>query len=149
MPFLLLVMARVPVGDVPTKLRRLPLVRLVGEFMAWVMLEVLVAALRDGTLAGLHPMSLVGIGWCALVLVMLAARMVATPSRIAGHVWALFCFGVLPFAYGVASVWAFEPGATLMLFEAPPALTFGSMALFVWVPMSLLRHLRRHVAVVE
>lgn len=149
LPFLLLVMARVPVGDVPTKLRRLPLVRLVGEFMAWVMLEVLVAALRDGTLAGLHPMSLVGIGWCALVLVMLAARMVATPSRIAGHVWALFCFGVLPFAYGVASVWAFEPGATLMLFEAPPALTFGSMALFVWVPMSLLRHLRRHVAVVE
>ncbi|MFV8754165.1 hypothetical protein ACNOYE_26780 [Nannocystaceae bacterium ST9] len=150
LPFILLIMARVPVGDMPTKLRRIPVTRLLAEFAGWTMLELLVAAALDGTIAGLHPMTLIGVGWCVLVLVLIAVRLAATPARILGHVWVLVCIGMLPFTFGFATVWAFSPERAFEVFEEVPAfLTVPWALLLVWIPVSLFRHLRSHVARLE
>lgn len=145
-PFFLLIMTRVPTGDIPSKFRQIPMTRLLGEYATWVVLHVSIAAVLDGTLAGLHPIAMLGIAWCAAVMVLLAVRLVATPARILGTLWVLVCMGMLPFTYGFATVWAFEPGARLSTLAEVPVLTMPWAALVVLVPLFLVRHLRLHVA---
>jgi hypothetical protein len=146
LPFVLLIMARVPIGDMPTKLRRIPLLRLLGEFAGWTLLHVSLAAAIDGTLAGLHPIALLGIAWSVLVLVLLGIRIAATPGRILGHVWALICLAMLPGTYGFMTVCALEPLNMVEAAAELPVLAMVWIVMLFWVPISLIRHLRKHVA---
>lgn len=151
LPFMLLVMGRVPVGEVPTKLRRIPLTRLGLEFAGWVAVFLAAAILLDGTLDILHPITLAGLAWCSIVLVLLALRMVATPAQILAHAWAVVCLLVVPFTYGLAMVPAFENGAAFegALRGVPAFVSLAWLALLVTIPLTLLAHLRRHVGRVE
>ncbi len=149
LPFMLLIMARVPIGDMPTSLRRIPLLRLLGEFASWVALEVIVAAVIDGTLAGLHPIALLGVGWSVLVLVLIAIRLAATPGQILSHVWVLVCLGMLPFTFGFAMACGFASNQAVEMLGESVFLSFSWLVMVVWVPVSLIRHLRRHVAAID
>lgn len=151
LPFMLIVMGRVPLGDMPTKLRRIPLGRLVLEFGAAVAVYLAVAVVLDGSPEVLHPLTLAGFAWCSLVLVLIAVRTVATPSGILAHGWAFACMAVVPFTFGLGLLPAFEGVDELAraLTSAPAFLSLAWLILLVVVPATLLAHLRRHVGRVE
>ncbi len=149
LPFALLLMARVPIGDLPPKLQRIRVVRLLAEFAAWGAIHIVGSALLSGSLDGLHPVSLAWLGWCIAVLGLLAIRVVATPGRIAGHVWAGFCAMSLALAFGQSVYWGVERSPDVeevfVLMELSPVLGLIQIALTVWIPISLVRHLRQNL----
>lgn len=151
LPFMLIVMGRVPLGDVPAKLRRIPLGRLVLEFGSAVAIYLTLALALDDSAAVLHPVTLAGFAWCSLVLVLVAVRTIATPNGILAHGWALACMAVVPFTFGLALVPAIDDLDALerALRSAPAFLSLAWLILLVVVPATLLAHLRRHVGRID
>jgi hypothetical protein len=149
----LLVMSRVPVGDVPPALRRVPLRRLAGELavVLGIHLGAVLCVASDPIGLGIfHPVALFYLAWSAAVLGLLAVRLVAFPVGVVSGVWVAFCGLCLLVAFGHAAAWSAEPedldlAHVFALSELSPLLGVLQAALTVWIPVSLVRTLRRNL----
>lgn len=153
----LLMMSRVPVGDLPPNMRRLSLPRLLGELAVGMGIHLLAVLLisRDPLSFGVfHPVSLAYLVWCGAVLGLLAVRAVAYPVSILNGVWLAFCTLALSVAFGHAAVWSAETGHlglshVFALGELSPVLGLIQVALTVFIPLSLVRALRKNLAAIR
>lgn len=149
-PFTILLMARVPVGDDPPRMRRVPVAKLLAEFAAWGAAHIVVAALLTFEIGYfLHPVALLWIGWCVLTLGLITIRMVSLPSNIAAHLFVGFCGASLIMGYVQAIFWAFDRNHSVdhvfALGEVSPVLGLVQIAVTFGVPLLLLRNLRKNL----
>jgi hypothetical protein len=155
LPLMLLLMARVPTGDTPPRMRKLPMLGLLLEFAAWGAAHVVVSGALVGiSMQALHPVALLWLGWCVLVLGLIAIRVVAVPAKIATNVWTAFCGLSLTVGFAQAAYWGLENGRKdvtdiFVLMELSPVLGLLQIALTVWIPVSLIRHLRKNLGAIS
>jgi hypothetical protein len=151
-PLAILLMMRVPTGDVPASMRRAPVGKLVGEFFAWAALYLAAA----GTMVGVgrmhvfaQPVALAYLLWFLLVAALLSLR-VTGPLTFASRVWAGVCAAAVAVAFAQTAMWS-RPVEDLG-YSAPPLFVFGELSpllglvqavLTVVIPWTLLRALRR------
>jgi hypothetical protein len=152
-PFTILLMARVPVGDDPPRMRRVPVAKLLAEFAGWGAAHVVVALVvaiglnefDDGH--SLHPVALLWIGWCVVTLGLIAIRVVSIPANIPTHLFIGFCGASLIMGFVQAIFWAFERNHSIenvfALSEVSPVLGLLQVAVTFGVPLLLLRNLRK------
>ena len=149
LPLTLLLMARVPAGDGPAKLRRVRVIRLLAEYGGWAGLHMMIASVIAFDPACWHPVALSWLAWCVVVLGLLAIRFAAVPSTVAHHVWAAFCALSLLMGFVQAVGWAVgefdELGHLFVATELSPMLGLLQVALTAWIPISLVRHLGRTI----
>jgi hypothetical protein len=151
LPFFAILLARVPTGDGPARMGKVPVGRLLIEFGAWGVAHVVLAGLMFGIdLDALHPVALAWLSWCVVVLGLIAIRIVATPSNIAANVWAGFCALSLAVGFGQSVFWGVENHHGLddlfVLMHLSPVLGLIQIGLTIWIPLSLVRHLRSNLA---
>ena len=147
-PMALLLMMRVPLGDTPPALRRVPFASLLGEFAVAVGLYLAVAVgmvgLDRATLL-VSPVALAYLVWMVAVVGLLAIRVVALPMTLLAKVWAgVGVIGVgVAFAHVVQWSRDFQPSSTpLMLWDASPLLGLLQLVLMVLIPVLLVRTLQ-------
>jgi hypothetical protein len=151
LPFFALLMARVPTSDGPPRMRKVPVGALLLEFAAWGVAHVVLAGLVFGiSTRGLHPVALGWMSWCVVVLGLIAMRVVATPGKVAANVWAGFCAFSLTLGFGQSVFWGVEGGRhgledVFVMMRLSPVLGLIQIALTIWIPLSLLRHLRNNL----
>ncbi|MDC0718945.1 hypothetical protein [Nannocystis bainbridge] len=156
-PLAILLMMRAPTGDVPPALRRTPVAALVGEFVGWAGLYLLLAGmlLTEGSMWLLwNPVALLYAGWFLGVAALLALRVAVAPMTFASRAWAGVCAAMLAVAFGHMIMWA-RPGEELLWRDAhvfgftalSPLLGLVQALLTVAVPWTLLRALRRPASV--
>lgn len=150
LPFFALFLARVPTGDGPPRMRKVPVAKLLVEFGAWGVAHVVLAGLMFGIDEdALHPVALLWMSWCVVVLGLIAIRIVSTPSKIAANVWAGFCAVSLAMGFGQSVFWGVENGHDLedlfVLMQLSPVLGLIQIGLTIWIPLSLIRHLRSNL----
>jgi hypothetical protein len=149
LPLAVLLMGRVPLGDMAPRLRRVPVARLLGEFVGWGAVHVVLTVLlfrRSADLDMLHPVALLWLGWCVAVLGLIAIRMVAVPATLLTHVWTGFCALTLVVGFVQAIVWVDGPqslGHVFALSELSPVLGLLQVIVTIAVPVTLVRHLRK------
>lgn len=148
-PMALLLMMRVPLGDTPPALRRVPFASLLGEFAVAVGLYLAVAVGMvglDRAVLLVSPVALAYLVWMVAVVGLLAIRVVALPMTLLAKVWA----GVGVIGVGVAFAhvvqWSrhdFRPSISpLMLWDASPLLGLLQLVLMVLIPVLLVRTLQ-------
>ena len=147
-PMALLLMMRVPLGDTPPALRRVPFASLLGEFAVAVGLYLAVAVgmvgLDRATLL-VSPVALAYLVWMVAVVGLLAIRVVALPMTLLAKVWAgVGVIGVgVAFAHVVQWSRDFQPSSSpLMLWDASPLLGLLQLVLMVLIPVLLVRTLQ-------
>lgn len=147
-PMALLLMMRVPLGDTPPALRRVPFASLLGEFAVAVGLYLAVAVgmvgLDHATLL-VSPVALAYLVWMVAVVGLLAIRVVALPMTLLAKVWAgVGVIGVgVAFAHVVQWSRDFQPSSSpLMLWDASPLLGLLQLVLMVLIPVLLVRTLQ-------
>lgn len=151
LPMMLLLMGRVPLGDGPARMRRVPVLMLLAEFAAWAAAHVLFAGLVWGVDAQtLHPVALAWMAWCVGVLGLIAIRIVSVPANIWTNVWTGFCAVSLMVGFGQSVFWGLENGHrdiedVFVFMQISPVLGLMQIALTVWIPLSMVRHLGRHL----
>lgn len=156
-PLAILLMMRAPTGDVPPAMRRTPVGSLVGEFVGWAGLYLLLAAMLVGDATMWlfwNPLALLYAGWFLVVAALLALRVAVAPMTFASRLWAGVSAAMLAIAFGQMVMWA-RPGEELFhrdphLFvftELSPLLGLVQAALTVAVPWTLLRALRRPASI--
>ncbi|HVI00705.1 MAG TPA: hypothetical protein VM869_18430 [Enhygromyxa sp.] len=150
-PFTILLMARVPIGDEPPRLRRVPVAKLLGEFAGWGAAHVVVAVVMpDFAPHSLHAVALLWIGWCVVTLGLIAIRVVAVPTSILAHLFVGFCGASLIMGYLQAIYWAFERNHRIddifAMSEVSPVLGLVQVAVTFGVPLMLLRILRKNLS---
>jgi hypothetical protein len=149
LPLALLLMARVPTGDGHPRMRKVPVPALLLEFAAWGVLHVSAVAVIFGiTMQSLHPVTLGWITWCTVVLGLIAIRVVAVPTKTAANLWTGFCAMSLLVGFAQAIYWAERTsyrdiGDVFAMSELSPMLGLLQVALTIWIPVSLVRHLRK------
>lgn len=150
LPFFALLLARVPTGDGPSRMRKVPVAKLLLEFGSWGVAHIVLAGLMFGIDEdALHPVALAWLSWCVAVLGLIAIRIVATPSKVAANVWAGFCAFSLTLGFGQSVFWGVENGHGLedvfVLMELSPVLGLIQIGMTIWIPLSLVRHLRSNL----
>lgn len=150
LPFLLLTMARVPLGDAPPRMRRVAVPALLLELGAWTAAHVIFAGLFWGFASeAMHPVSLMWMAWCVAVLGLIGIRVVVSSTKIATNVWTGFCAMSLTVGFGQALFWALERSADIedvfALMNVSPVLGLIQISLTIWIPLSLIRHLRANL----
>ncbi|MCB9755260.1 MAG: hypothetical protein H6713_35420 [Myxococcales bacterium] len=150
-PLLVTLMMRVPVGDIPARMRKIPLWSIVGELFSYVALFGLVTLLSlRGTqhLDDLfHPIALMYLCYTLVLAALLVIRVTAVPASIAGRLWIGFCgmFTCMTFVH--AAEWA-DRGSRMdledvfALFHVSPVLGLAQLGLTVVVPILLVRAIR-------
>lgn len=150
-PLLVTLMMRVPVGDIPARMRKIPLWSIVGELFSYVALFGLVTLLSlRGTqhLDDLfHPIALMYLCYTLVLAALLVIRVTAVPASIAGRLWIGFCgvFTCMTFVH--AAEWA-DRGSRMdledvfALFHVSPVLGLAQIGLTVAVPILLVRAIR-------
>jgi len=148
-PLQLVVMGRVPGGDVPATLRQVPTARVLGEYAAWLavafVVALVVAPAPETVRAGL-PIGLLHLGWALAVFALVTIRGTALPTSIPAKLWLVVCLGFAMLEYGTAVVWCVErPDAELLfpLAAASPLLGLVHVVMVGWIPVSLVRALSR------
>ena len=150
-PLALLLMARVPTGDGPAKMRKVPVPALLGEFAAWGAIHAFAIAVLFGTdLQAMHPVSLLWMAWCIGVLGLIAIRVVSVPSTVASSLWAGFCGMSLILGFAQAMFWGVDRGHhdfedVFVMMQLSPVLGLIQLALTIYIPVSLVRHLRKNL----
>jgi len=157
-PLAILLMMRVPLGDTPPALRRVPFVGLLGEFAVGVGLFFAVVTGMIGAdrfaLLG-SPIALVYLAWMVAVAGLLTIRVVALPMSLLAKVWAGVCMigvGVAFVHVGVLSDPYRSPHTPLLLWDASPLLGILQLVLMIAIPVLLVRALQnrgRHAAAPE
>lgn len=148
LPFSILLMARVPVGDEPPRLRRVPVAKLLAEFASWGAASVVVAVALSGFAIGdsLQPIALLWIGWCVVTLGLIAIRVVSVPASIPAHLFVGFCGASLIMGFVQAIYWAFDGGHSVedvfALTKVSAVLGLLQVVVTFGIPLALLRSLR-------
>jgi len=148
-PLTILLMMRVPLGDTPPALRRVPFAGLLAEFAVGVGLYFAIAAACNGSEPiGLlrSPIALAYLAWMVAVTGLLAIRVVALPMSLLAKVWA----GVGMIGVGVAFIhvvhWsrdlAWSSPRVFALWEVSPLLGALQVLLMVLIPALLVRALQ-------
>jgi hypothetical protein len=151
LPFAILLMARVPVGDDPPRMRRVPVPKLLGEFAGWGVAHIIVSiALTEFEVGSTtHPVALLWISWCVLVLGLAAIRVVSLPSNIRSHLFLGFCGASLMMGFAQAAFWAFDRRRSLedvfAMTEVSPVLGLAQIVVTVAIPLLLMRSLRKNL----
>lgn len=148
-PLAILLMMRVPAGDVPWAMRKLPVGKLVGEFFAWAAIDLAAATWILGA-QHMHvfarPIALAYLLWYLGVAALLALRVTA-PLTFASRVWVGVCGIGLLVALAETGMWAsVHADASQPIFkfsELSPLLGVVQAALTIVIPWTLLRALRR------
>ncbi|MEM7158692.1 MAG: hypothetical protein AAF799_37975 [Myxococcota bacterium] len=146
-PVLLVFMGRVPGGDVPPSMRRIPVKALLGELAVWCTLPLLLAVLVSADLPEFRAGAIVGtlhLLWALGVFGLVAIRIVALPTTILQKVWVAVCIGFAVLGYVTGAIWCFEPTEIEFLFPlaaATPILGVVHISLYMWIPVSLLQPL--------
>jgi hypothetical protein len=152
----LLVASRVPLGELPPSMRRVSLRRLAGEVGVVLALHlgaVLWMAREPSEIGIFHPVALAYLAWAIGVLVLVCVRIVAVPMGIGGGVWAAFSLLGVAVAFGHAAVWGSDTGSLTIehvfaLGQLSPLLGLLQVGLTVWIPIALVRILRRNLAAI-
>jgi len=147
-PLTILLMMRVPLGDTPPALRRVPFGGLLAEFAAGVAVFFAATTAWVGVEhLGLvrSPVALLYLAWMLAVTGLLAIRVVALPMSLLAKVWA----GVSVIGVGVAFIHVVEWSRSthdlsrvFALWEVSPLLGVLQVALMVLIPALLVRALR-------
>lgn len=150
LPFFALFLGRVPTSDGPSRMRKVPVLSLLLEFGSWGVAHVALAGVLFGIGEhALHPIALAWMSWCVVVLGLIAMRIVATPSKVAANVWAGFCAFSLLLGFGQSVFWGVEDHHELadvfVLMQLSPVLGVIQIAMAIWIPLSLVRHLRANL----
>ena len=157
-PLAVLLMMRVPLGDTPPALRRVPYTSLLGEFVGAVGLYFVVVAGMIGTRhldVFASPIALVYLAWMVAVAGLLVIRVVALPMSLLAKVWAGVCMvgvGVAFVHVEVLSDTDRSPRPAVLLWDASPLLGILQLVLMVLIPVLLVRALQnrgRHAAAPE
>lgn len=161
LPLALLLAGRVPQGDGPARLRRVPVPSLLLEFGLWALAHVVVAAMlasffddesimmfaHDRATHVFHPVSLLWMGWCVGVLGLIVVRLVALPNRLAAHIWTAFCAMSLIAGFVQSMFWGLDShldaADVFAMFELSAVLGLLQLGLTIWIPVSMLRSLRK------
>jgi hypothetical protein len=151
LPFFALLLARVPTGDGPSRMRKVPVPALLLEFATWGVAHIALA----GLVFGIDPdaLNLVALGWlswCVAVLGLIAIRIVATAGKVADNLWAGFCAFSLLLGFGQSVFWGVDGGRhdfedIFVLMQLSPVLGLLQIGLTIWIPLSLVRHLRSNL----
>jgi hypothetical protein len=150
LPFSLLLMARVPIGDDPPRMRRIPVPKLLAEFASWWVAHIVLAYLLSNTPErALHPVSMLYLGWCVVVLGMMAIRLVAIPARVLDHLFLGFCGVSLIVGFAQALYWALERAPSIeylfALSKLSPVLGLVQVLVTIAVPIVLARSLSKNL----
>ena len=160
LPLTLLLTTRVPFGELPPTMRRIPLRSILTELavVAGLHMVSVVASLLfvkgdhivDPFSEVIDPGFLFYLLWSFLVLGLVVVRSVAAPSNVAGKIWTLFCGAALLGAFGqlvhIADNSWLQSSDYLVLFKISPVLGLIQVGLLLWIPWSMLRALKRAVA---
>lgn len=147
LPLQLVLVGRVPGGDVPPALRQVPVVPLLREHAAWLAVLLVVALVAAGAPEELRPGAIFGVahlGWALVVAAMVTLRGTALPTSILAKLWLMVCLGFVAIEYVTAAMWFFdEPRGELLfpLAAAHPILGLLHVGMFVWIPIALVRAL--------
>ncbi|MEZ4452061.1 MAG: hypothetical protein R3B09_21535 [Nannocystaceae bacterium] len=151
-PFAALLMMRVPVGDAPATLRRVPTAALLGELGLWALIQGIAAvALEHGHHESsmlLQPVAVFYTAWYFAVVGLLALRVAARPLGLASRIWVAFAAVFALIALPHVGRWirpyhGSDVDHLFMLGQASPFLGLVQVILMVVVPLTLLRALRR------
>lgn len=146
-PLQLVLMGRVPGGDAPPRLRRIPIARLLGEHALWLGLVLVLSLALEGLPRRVRPEAIVGVlhlGWAVMVTALVTLRAVGRPTSILAKLWLSVCLGLVMIEYVTGVMWCMDsPDAELVfpLGAAHPLLGLLQVAMVGWVPISLLRGL--------
>jgi len=147
-PLQLVLVGRVPGGDAPPRLRRVPVKRLLAEHWGWVGLVLLATLLVDGAPERVRDGAIVGVlhlGWAVMTTGLVTLRAAAMPTSIPAKLWLLVCLAFVMIEYVTGVVWCVDSPDAEMLFPmgaAHPLLGLLQVAMVVWIPISLVRGLR-------
>jgi hypothetical protein len=146
-PFTLLFMGRIAIGEEPARLRRIPVPRLLGEFAAWFVAHALITtALFQLDLDVLHPIAIAWLAWCVGVLGLMAIRAVALPVELATHLLLGACGIGLIVGFVQAALWGLDEARSVemvfFMFGASPVAGLIQIAATLAIPALLLRSLR-------
>ncbi len=156
-PLLITLMMRVPVGDIPARLRKIPVWSIVGELFSYVGLFIIVtvaslSAVHNPEIDDMfHPISLMYLSYTLLVAALLVVRVTAVPSTIAGRLWVAFCGMFMCMTFVHAAEWA-DRGSRMdledvfALFHVSPVLGLLQIGLTVAVPIVLMRAIKPSTA---
>lgn len=155
-PLAILLMMRVPQGDVPVALRRVPLAALVGEFAAMVGVHFLVAVAVMGPenleIVG-SPVALAYAAWSIGVAALIAIRLAAFPLTLVHKLWLLVCGIGLMTAFIHAAWWTDHAHGSaediFALGKVSPLLGLLQVVLLVAIPVTLVRALRSPMTVAQ
>lgn len=147
-PAQLVLMARVPTGDIPAQLRSVPLGALLVEFVGYFALHLVVATLLGcgGPWSELaeSPASAVYYGWAVVIGALIAIRAVALPVRFASFLALAIASASVVAAFGMGTAIADAPRLAIVpTFELSPLLGIGQLVAMVVIPAWLLRSVRR------
>jgi hypothetical protein len=150
LPFFALLLTRVPTGDGPARMRKIPVAALLAEFGAWGVVHVVLVGVFFGIdVDALHPIALAWMSWCVVVLGLIAIRIVATPSKVAANVWAGFCAFSLLMGFAQSVIWGVENSHDVedlfVFMQLSPVLGLLQIGLTIWIPLSMIRHLRSNL----
>jgi hypothetical protein len=150
LPFSLLLMARVPIGDDPPRMRRIPVPKLLAEFASWGVAHIVLAYLLSNTPDRLlHPVSMLYLGWCVVVLGMMAIRLVAVPARLIDQLFLGFCGLSLIVGFVQSVYWALERDPSIeylfALSQLSPVLGLVQVLVTLAVPILLARSLSKNL----
>jgi hypothetical protein len=151
LPFFALLLARVPTGDGPSRMRKVPVPALLLEFASWGVAHIAFVGVVFGLdLDALNPIALGWLSWCVAVLGLIAIRIVATPAKVADNLWAGFCAFSLLLGFGQSVFWGVEGGHhdfedIFVLMQLSPVLGLLQIGLTIWIPLSLVRQLRSNL----
>lgn len=146
-PLQLVLMGRVPGGDTPPRLRRVPIARLLAEHAIWLGMVLVVTLLVAGPPDHIRPRAILGVmhlGWATAVVALVTLRATALPASIPTKLWLMVCLGFVLIEFVAGAIWCMDRPGIEMLFPmgaAHPLLGLLHIGMFVWIPVSLVRGL--------
>jgi hypothetical protein len=146
-PMQLVLMGRVPGGDAPPQLRRVPIARLLGEHAIWLGMVLVLAFMVEGPPRVSGSGSFIGVlhlGWALVIVALVTLRAVARPTSVMVKLWLAICLLGVMIEYMTGAMWCMSSLDADQIFpmgQAHPLLGLLQVAMIVWMPVSLVRGL--------
>jgi len=149
LPWQLILVARLPLGDGTTRLNRRDLQGALFDFSVFVALHVVVATLVFGNLpfAEGSAFGMIPVVWALAVAAAISVYRVMAPATTSSAAWILFCVVTVVIALILGAMWlTTSAGTNPTLAEVNPVFGLVTLGLSIYVPMSLGRELARLTA---